>query len=75
MKGPAHALGAVIYFLIGISAEKGAQTTLHVATSPALAEVSGKYFVDCKEVRSSASSYDAAVRRRLWEVSEELVSP
>ncbi len=55
------------------SVEQGAQTTLYLATSPEVEGVSGKYFANCKEVRSSKLSYDEAVRRRLWKVSEELV--
>jgi NAD(P)-dependent dehydrogenase (short-subunit alcohol dehydrogenase family) len=49
--------------------ERGAATSLHLATSPALEGVSGRYFVDLRERRSSPASYDAAVARRLWEVS------
>jgi len=31
--------------------------------------ISGRYFVNCREARSSRASYDTAVARRLWEVS------
>lgn len=55
------------------SVERGAQTTLYLATSPEVEGVSGKYFANCKEARSSKLSYDEAVRQRLWKVSEELV--
>lgn len=60
---------APIFF---ISPEKGARTTLHVATSPALEGVSGKYFSASREktpARAARSDEDA---RRLWEVSERL---
>jgi NAD(P)-dependent dehydrogenase (short-subunit alcohol dehydrogenase family) len=76
MKGPAHILGAVIYAIIGITPEKGAQTTLYVATSPEVEGVSGKYFSQSKkgkETPTSRLSYDVNIRRRLWEVSEELI--
>jgi len=73
MRGIARVIGGVIYFLAGISAEKGAQTTIYLATSPEVTGVSGKYFVNGKETPSSARSYDATVRQRLWTVSEELV--
>lgn len=72
MRGIPRIIGAVIYALMGISAEKGAQTTLYLATSPDVAGVNGKYFVNCKAVPSSQRSYDSAVRQRLWRVSEEL---
>lgn len=40
---------------------------------PALAGVSGRYFVDRKAVPSSAESYDETKARRLWKQSAELV--
>ncbi len=55
-----------------IDAEAGARTTLHVATSPTLVKISGKYFDKCREKPSSRASYDLEAARRLWEVSEEL---
>lgn len=55
------------------SVEQGAQTTLYLATSPEVEGVSGKYFSERKERPSSSRSYDEAVRRRLWQISEELV--
>jgi NAD(P)-dependent dehydrogenase (short-subunit alcohol dehydrogenase family) len=73
MKGLAHIIGSLIYTLVGINVEKGAQTTLYLATSPEVAGVSGKYFSDGREAASSRLSYDTAVRQRLWKVSEELI--
>ncbi len=70
--------GRVLSFLVklvmrtGISPEKGAETSVYLASSPDVEGVSGKYFSDCKEVRSSKESYDDAVAQRLWEVSAEL---
>jgi retinol dehydrogenase-12 len=55
-----------------ISNEQGAQTSIYLAASPDVAGVTGKYFVECKEVRSSPASYDEATARRLWEVSEQM---
>lgn len=54
------------------SAEKGAATGVYLATSPEVEGVTGKYFADSKEVRSSKISYDEGVARRLWTVSEQL---
>ena len=73
MRGLAHVIGALIYTLVGIPVEKGAQTPLYLATSPEVEGVSGRYFSDCKETPSSRRSYDATVRQRLWRVSEELI--
>jgi len=55
------------------SPERGADTAVWLATDPALAGVSGKYFVDRRAVRSSDASYDLELGRRLWQASERLV--
>jgi NAD(P)-dependent dehydrogenase (short-subunit alcohol dehydrogenase family) len=54
------------------SVERGARTSIYLASSPAVEGVSGAYFADCEQVASSPASYDEAVARRLWRVSEEL---
>ncbi len=54
--------------------EKGARTTIYLATSPDVAGVTGKYFSASKEKASSPLSYDETIRRHLWEVGEELIS-
>ena len=58
-----------------LTAEQGAQTTLYLATSPQVDQVTGKYFVKSHEKRSSSGSYDQTVGSRLWEVTEQLVAP
>ncbi|GHO68295.1 short-chain dehydrogenase [Ktedonobacter sp. SOSP1-52] len=72
-KGIAHVIGGVIYFFVGRNVEKGAQTTLYLATSPEIERVSGKYFSDCKQTSSSKLSYDVIIRQRLWNITEELI--
>lgn len=57
-----------------LTPEKGAQTTLYLATSPEVDGVTGKYFVKSRETKSSSRSYDQAVGSRLWEVTEQLVA-
>jgi NAD(P)-dependent dehydrogenase (short-subunit alcohol dehydrogenase family) len=56
-----------------ITPEKGAETTIHLAGSPSVEGVTGKYFVKKQAVPSSKASYDTAVQRRLWDVSGQLV--
>ena len=58
--------------LFAMSSEKGAETSIYLATSPDVANINGKYFVKKKEVRTSVESYDKNVGEKLWEVSEEL---
>ena len=55
-----------------LSPEEGARTVIHLASSPDLEGVSGKYFAKLKEIRSSKDSYDQQIARRLWMVSAEL---
>jgi len=52
--------------------EQGAATAIYLASSPAVEGVSGKYFVDCREARSSSVSYDESLARRLWDASARL---
>jgi NAD(P)-dependent dehydrogenase (short-subunit alcohol dehydrogenase family) len=56
------------------SVARGAATSVHLAASPEVEGISGKYFVGRRERPSSAESYDAAVAARLWTVSEELTA-
>ena len=58
--------------LFALSPEKGARTTIYLATSPEVATVSGQYFVKCKPKRTWKTSYDEAAQERLWTVSEQL---
>jgi retinol dehydrogenase-12 len=56
-----------------LSLEEGAQTSIYLASSDEVAEVSSQYFVNCKPVTSSESSYDTELAGKLWNVSEKLV--
>ncbi len=55
-----------------ISAEKGAKTSVYLASSPDVEGVTGKYFDNCHAIRSSRRSYDVDAQKKLWEVSEKL---
>jgi retinol dehydrogenase 14 len=55
-----------------LSPEKGAQTSLYLASSPDVEKVSGKYFIKKTAVASSPESYDEETARRLWGISEQL---
>jgi retinol dehydrogenase-12 len=58
--------------LAAISPEEGAKTIIHLASSPEVQDITGRYFVKQKAVRSSQVSYDRAAAERLWKVSAEL---
>lgn len=53
--------------------EQGARTSVHVASSPEVEGVTGKYFAKCRPVRSNAVSYDQASQRKLWSLSLEMI--
>jgi NAD(P)-dependent dehydrogenase (short-subunit alcohol dehydrogenase family) len=52
--------------------DEGAQTPVYLATSPEVADVTGKYFRYCREMGTSRESNDRDLQRRLWEESERL---
>ena len=60
--------------LAAITPEQGADTAVYLASDPAVANVSGKYFAKRKEERTSTLSYDQAAQERLWQVSEQMTS-
>lgn len=54
------------------SPEKGAESSIYVATSPRLEGISGNYYFNCKEHRPSRAACDDKAAKRLWEISEQL---
>ncbi|MBI4671568.1 MAG: SDR family oxidoreductase [Chloroflexi bacterium] len=62
-----------LYGLVGISAEQGAQTSIHLATAPEVEGVTGKYFEKQIAVASSNDSYNTVIAKRLWQYSAELI--
>jgi NAD(P)-dependent dehydrogenase (short-subunit alcohol dehydrogenase family) len=56
----------------GATPERGAATSIYLASSPEVEGMTGQYFEDQRPRRSSRESYDEAAARRLWEISERL---
>jgi NAD(P)-dependent dehydrogenase (short-subunit alcohol dehydrogenase family) len=52
--------------------EKGAETSLYLASSSKLEGISGKYFDNKKIVNSSKYSNDLTVAKKLWQISQSL---
>ncbi len=69
-KGSAFLMGLLSPFTI--TPEQGAETSIYLASSPAVEGVTGEYFVRKRVAKPSAEARDAAVAKRLWQVSEEL---
>lgn len=62
----------VIIKLVTMSPEKGARTSIYLASSPAVEGVTGKYFVNCAEALPSPEAQNDDIARRLWSESERL---
>jgi NAD(P)-dependent dehydrogenase (short-subunit alcohol dehydrogenase family) len=56
-----------------LTPERGARTSVYLASSPEVAEVTGQYFVRCKPRTPSAAARDEVAAGLLWSISEELV--
>jgi retinol dehydrogenase 14 len=55
------------------SPSQGAATSIHLASAPDLAQVTGHFFANSTLKRSAERSYDEAAAARLWQVSADLV--
>ncbi|MBB5046263.1 NAD(P)-dependent dehydrogenase (short-subunit alcohol dehydrogenase family) [Rhodopseudomonas rhenobacensis] len=56
------------------SPEKAARRVLYLANAPELANVSGQYFGNRKNIPAPAQARDAEANRRLWQLSEALTA-
>lgn len=63
----------VVTYMLWKNVPQGAATTCYVGMSPQLAGVSGKYFADCNEEKTSKMARSDALAKQLWEFSEELI--
>ncbi len=64
---------SIVQKIVAKKPERGAQTSIYLASSPEVEGVTGKYFSDSKETKSSAASYDVAAQQRLWQLSEQMI--
>ncbi|MFP2934327.1 SDR family NAD(P)-dependent oxidoreductase, partial [Pyxidicoccus sp. 3LG] len=55
-----------------ISAEKGARTSIYLASSPEVESVSGQYFYKSRPRKPSSAARNDALAERLWQVSAQL---
>ena len=51
----------------GVSSAEGADTLVYLASGTAVAGITGRYFYQRKEIRSSDASYDRTVAQKLWD--------
>ncbi len=72
LAGSTRWLFALMQRFLAVTPQEGARTSVYLASSPEVAGVSGRYFVDCRPVPSSPASLDPDAARRLWELSARL---
>jgi NAD(P)-dependent dehydrogenase (short-subunit alcohol dehydrogenase family) len=72
--------GSILYRLqylivrpIQISAKKGAETSVYLASSDEVEGVTGKYFTKMRETATSPASYDQQTQKQLWDKTIELL--
>lgn len=56
------------------SPERGATASIYLATEPEVQNVSGQYFYDRQPIKPKPWAEDDAAAKRLWQLSEQLVS-
>jgi NAD(P)-dependent dehydrogenase (short-subunit alcohol dehydrogenase family) len=64
--------GLRLAMLFAARPEPGADTIVHLASSPAMAAVSGRHFYNSREIEPSRAAQDDAVAARLWRESEKI---
>ena len=52
---------------------QGAATTCYVGLNPQLRGVTGKYFADCNEEKTSKLAKSDELAKQFWDFSEELI--
>jgi NAD(P)-dependent dehydrogenase (short-subunit alcohol dehydrogenase family) len=63
----------VAFRVVGASPEKGARTSVYLASSPEVEGVTGEYFVSCKPAKTDPLAQDPALAKQLWDESARLV--
>jgi NAD(P)-dependent dehydrogenase (short-subunit alcohol dehydrogenase family) len=58
-----------MFHLMSTTPEKGARTSIYLATDDAVASTSGKLFADCKEVKAGGQAADPASVDKMWDLS------
>jgi retinol dehydrogenase-12 len=70
-------LGRVVWGLFRpfmISPERGARTSVYLASAPELEDKTGGYYAKCRLAKRSPAAKDRAAAERLWQVSEALIA-
>jgi NAD(P)-dependent dehydrogenase (short-subunit alcohol dehydrogenase family) len=71
--GLLYALGWELFAKFGVDTDKGAETSIYLASSPEVEGVSGKYWAKSKHKWHSRYSQTEGMKERLWAETEKLV--
>ena len=71
-KGGLWSIIKPIAYLFAVNVVDGAKTSVYLASSPEVANISGKYFDKCKEKQPNKLANNADAAKRLWQVSAQL---
>ena len=71
---PVQRIGWKLLSPFMINAEKGARTTVYLASSPEVEGESGGYYVRCQLTKPSRAARDDEAAERLWTLSEALIA-
>ncbi|HTN89192.1 MAG TPA: SDR family oxidoreductase [Sorangium sp.] len=63
-----------LFNLFLLTPEQGAACSLHVATAPELAGVTGEYFEKSRTLPAATAALDEAAQERLWKLTEALAA-
>ena len=69
----AGVLSKLIFKMMGKDPKIGAETSIYLASSPDVKNISGEYFVKKKIKKSSKESYDMEAAKKLWDISKKYV--
>jgi NAD(P)-dependent dehydrogenase (short-subunit alcohol dehydrogenase family) len=70
--GPTGKIFSVLLRPFMLSPADGAKTSIYLASSPEVANVTSKFFDKCREVPPAPAAQDGAAAKRLWEISAKL---
>jgi len=73
MTQPTTKISKFIMSRISITPEEAAKTSIFVASSPEVEELTGRYFKKCQAVKSHKKTYDITLQKQLWDLSEKFI--
>ena len=65
----------VAMWLIAINVKDGAKTSIHLACSDEVKDITGRFFANCEVKKGSSKAKNEEHNQKLWELSEEFVKP